>query len=268
MEVMKIQEDEPTGGICAFWLKIIAIVGMFLQHAALALPGAFPLGLEIFLQISGGFTFPILAFLLVEGFYATSNFDKYIQRIAIFGAISFIPHMFSLGSGFNIMFTLMVGLFLLDLRRRQGNSATFWLAFIGLSLITATFDWGIIGPITIVMYDMIKNEKTRRIVVPIFFAVGVVVYSTAFSMMLAPFIDMEAVMEETTIAGAFFPLGSLLTIPLLLMYKGKRGKRAKWFFYTFYPVHLVILAILSIIMGKNTLINTVREVIAELALYF
>jgi hypothetical protein len=252
-------------GICAFWLKIIAVTGMILQHAALVLPGAFPLGVEIFLQISGGVTFPLLAFLLVEGFRTTSNLNKYMMRVAIFGAISFVPHLFALGSGLNIMFTLLLGLYLLKLRREMGNRPKFWIIFVALTLASALFDWGIVGPISILMYDSIKNEKARRIVVPIFSTIGVVILGMIFAAILSPFVDMDALMAEATIAGAFFPLGSLLVIPLLLMYKGKRGKPAKWFFYVIYPVHLAVLAVISIAMGKNVLINTIRELVYELS---
>ncbi|MCL2674053.1 MAG: conjugal transfer protein TraX [Defluviitaleaceae bacterium] len=259
MQAEQLDEVQPIGGISAFWLKIIAITGMVLQHSALALPGTFPLGLEIFLQISGGLTFPIMAFLLVEGFNATRNLHNYMKRLAVFGAISFIPHLFALGSGLNIMFTLLVGLFLLNFRHKYGNSPKFWFAFIGLILVTGLFDWGVVGPIAIVLYDMIKNEKTRRIVVPIFIAVGVIVHGIVFSIVMAPFIDMEALLADTTIAGAFFPLGSLLTIPLLLMYKGERGRAVKWFFYAFYPAHLAVLAIISAVMGNNVFLNFVRQ---------
>ena len=38
-------------------------------------------------------------------------------------------------------------------------------------------------------------------------------------------------------------LFSLLALPLILLYNGKRGKlRLKYFFYAFYPLHLALLA--------------------------
>lgn len=38
-------------------------------------------------------------------------------------------------------------------------------------------------------------------------------------------------------------LFSLLALPLILLYNGKRGNlRLKYFFYAFYPLHLALLA--------------------------
>lgn len=267
---MQAEQANASTGISAFWLKIIAITGMLLQHTALALPGAFPLGFEIFLQISGGLTFPIIAFLLVEGFYATSNINKYMTRLAIFGGISFIPHLFVFSHGLNIMFTLLVGLVLLTMRQRFGSSPKFWFAFAGLTLASVILDWGIIGPVAIVLYDLIKNEKLRRILVPIFCAVGILALSALMAAVAAivPIDNLGFQLPETTIAGAFFPMGCLLVIPLLLMYKGARGRPVRWFFYIFYPVHLAVLAIISIVMGKNILISVIRTILYELGLFF
>ena len=42
---------------------------------------------------------------------------------------------------------------------------------------------------------------------------------------------------------------SLLAIPLLVLYSGKRGKyNLKYFFYLFYPVHLAVLHIIDMIL--------------------
>ena len=254
------------GGLSAFWLKVIAITGMFLQHMALALPGAFAYEFEVFLQISGGFTMPIMMFLLVEGFRATSNLDKYLKRVGLFAAISMVPHLFALGSGFNVMFTLLFGLLILRIRRSYGNAPRFWLAFIFITLASFPFDWGIVGPICIFLLYEIRNEKARRILMPVCFAIGTIVYSMLITAALGLIIDMNAV--YTSSAAMFFPVGSLLTIPLLLMYKGKRGQPMKWFFYVFYPAHFVVLAVISIVMGKNNLINMVQQIAHELSVLF
>ena len=42
---------------------------------------------------------------------------------------------------------------------------------------------------------------------------------------------------------------SLLSIPLVLLYNGKRGsKKLKYFFYAFYPVHILIIAGLTLVI--------------------
>jgi len=253
-----------SSGISAFWLKIIAITGMVLQHAALSMRGVFPLGLEIFLQISGGLTFPILAYFLVEGYRHTSDLKRYKTRLLIFGAISFVPHLMSLGSGLNIMFTMLAGLIVLEMRSRYGSTAKFWPIFTLASLLLIFFDWGTLGLVIILLNETIKTEKMRRILIPIIAAVGIIVYSAIMGIALSPFVDMEALAAKQTIAGAFFPIGSLLAIPLLLMYKGERGRRMKWFFYWFYPAHLVALAIISLLLGTNNLVNAISEALYAL----
>jgi len=57
----------------AYTLKIIAIVGMVLQHTAIILADVIPYGLEIPMHLAGGLTFPIMAFFLIEGLKHTSN---------------------------------------------------------------------------------------------------------------------------------------------------------------------------------------------------
>ena len=43
---------------------------------------------------------------------------------------------------------------------------------------------------------------------------------------------------------------ALLSLPLLLLYSGKRGKvNLKYFFYIFYPVHLALLQGLAMLLG-------------------
>ena len=38
---------------------------------------------------------------------------------------------------------------------------------------------------------------------------------------------------------------TVLAVPLLLLYNGRRGKGSKWFFYFFYPVHFLVFAALA-----------------------
>ena len=43
--------------------------------------------------------------------------------------------------------------------------------------------------------------------------------------------------------------GVILSIPLLMLYNGKRGKKSKfmkWIFYIYYPLHLLILGLIGL----------------------
>ncbi|MCL2372693.1 MAG: conjugal transfer protein TraX [Defluviitaleaceae bacterium] len=249
-------------GISAFTLKLIAIIGMIAQHTVLALPGVFPFGVEVAANIAGGLTFPILAFFLVEGFRHTSDLSKYKKRILLFAFISFIPHLISLGSGLNIMFQLLFGLMLLEYRRKHGSNAKFWLLFVLTGVLTIIFDWSATAYIVILAYEAIRSEKLRRIVTPVIASVGLVVFSIVVSIIFSLFIDPDVLAEGASKATMFFPLGCLLVIPLLLMYKGKRGPKMKWFFYVIYPVHLLVLGIIAFIMGVGV-VHTFIDMVLE-----
>ena len=69
----------------AYKLKWIAIIGMILNHVAIALREVVPFGLQFPLYAVGGLTFPIMAFFVVEGYRHTSNLKRYMLRIFIFG---------------------------------------------------------------------------------------------------------------------------------------------------------------------------------------
>lgn len=39
-----------------------------------------------------------------------------------------------------------------------------------------------------------------------------------------------------------------LSIPLIMLYNGKRGNQNKWAFYIFYPAHLLVIYLLKILL--------------------
>lgn len=49
-----------------------------------------------------------------------------------------------------------------------------------------------------------------------------------------------------------YQIGIFLTVPLLLLYKGRQGKKSnvmKWGFYAFYPFHLLLLELVKMIVS-------------------
>ena len=105
----------------AFQLKLVAIICMIIQHTALALDATsinlLPIVRNIMIM-AGGVSFPIIAYLLVEGYKHTSSKMNYMLRMFIFALIAQAPFHMALShsnsiASFNVMFTLTIGLLLL-----------------------------------------------------------------------------------------------------------------------------------------------------------
>jgi len=240
----------------AYKLKWIAIIGMVLSHVVIAWWEIIPIPLAVPLAMAGGLTFPIMAYFVVEGYRYTSNVRRYVFRMFVFGVISIPFHILTFRMfAFNIMFTLIVGVLCLILYDKIKIRPLFWLLFIFISLLTMVpvmFDWSVIGVIVILLFHIIRNEKSRRIIPPI--VAGV--YMTALTLFMAwtfthPYIevhmatyDFELSLASTAALGGF-----IASAVLLMKFNGERGKRMKWFFYAFYPAHLAILGIVSLALG-------------------
>ena len=81
----------------AFHLKIIAIIAMTINHLGQNLAPKFnPLWWEFTYQFIGKLTFPIMAYLLIEGYRHTKRFKNYVLRLALFAVISILPYHYVL----------------------------------------------------------------------------------------------------------------------------------------------------------------------------
>lgn len=105
-------------GISGYWLKVIAVISMLIDHTSAVILEQIP-GLEnpaFLMRIIGRLAFPIYCFLLVEGFYHTRSRAKYAGRLFLFALISEVPfdlafsrRMWDFSSN-NVFFTLLFGL--------------------------------------------------------------------------------------------------------------------------------------------------------------
>jgi len=244
----------------AYKLKWIAIIGMFFNHAVLALREVIPFGLQLPLFAIGGVTFPIMAFLVIEGYKHTSNLKKYLLRIFVFALIAQVPYMWALRdfARLNIMFTIFVGLLLMllydSIKKPITKHLIFWPVFAVALVVSFWFDWMIVGLIIMIMYHLISNEKRRRVLPPIIIGVfyilsgamsvlGYLAYGDGFGLGMYSLAGRDAIVVSTFFVGVVF------SAFLLKGYNSKRGKSMKYFFYLFYPLHFVILGLIAYALG-------------------
>lgn len=241
------QQDalEPSrgSGVSSFLLKMIAIVSMTLNHTSIIFHDYLPQELNCVLIACGGLAFPIMAFLIGEGYRHTRDVRKYALNLFIFAILSQVPFsLFLSGQVYqgNVLFTLLLGLLVLCLNDRVKNRVYFWLMFVGVVLLSFFLDWGVVGPIMVYLYAT-QTSKFNKFVLPVIIPIlgmGVPQLVALFSL------------------GIYEALGNLLyllvgcglTIPLLIAYKGKRGPSAKYLFYAYYPAHILMLGLVRELM--------------------
>ena len=232
-------------------LKIIAAVFMLIDHIGYIL---FP-QYEI-LRIIGRMSFPIFAFMIAEGCYYTKNKLRYflgIFSLAIVCQIAYYIFDESFDMGILITFSLSIlMIYSLEYFKKKlfSSDTTFKERLLALGIFALTvaivyllnrylsIDYGFWGCMIPVFASVFRTrrktlpdrlQKFDCLVVHVFMmTVGLVILSLA-------------------VAGNQFY--SLLAIPLLLTYSGKRGKiNMKNFFYIFYPAHLVVLQAISMLL--------------------
>ncbi|MCL2530970.1 MAG: conjugal transfer protein TraX [Oscillospiraceae bacterium] len=244
----------------AFQLKWIAIVGMVLNHMVLGWWDIIPTWLAVPMYAAGGLTFPIMAYFVVEGYRHTRSLGKYMLRLALFGLIALPFHFLVFGAlMLNILFTIVVSLFCLWLYDKLAHKRwLFWLLFAGICVLTAfplSFDWAIIGPIVVMMTQIIKDEQRRR-TWPAITAGAVFLFSSLGMLKMSLVAELDAITQaDSTMmwVSSTFMLGCLAAALLLRHYNGQRGPCMKWAFYIAYPVHLAAIALLALAFGLTQL---------------
>ncbi len=70
-------------------LKIIAMVSMFIDHAAVAFPAVVPEGSAAYfvMRVIGRIAAPVFFWLLVQGYHHSSDLRKYLLRLLILSLI-------------------------------------------------------------------------------------------------------------------------------------------------------------------------------------
>lgn len=218
-------------GISSFSLKIIAIVGMTCNHVSWVFSDLLPFPLLCALEGAGGLTFPIMAFLLAEGWRHTSDICKYEKRLAVFALVSQIPYSLFLAPQGNVLITLLLGLILLHLHDILKNRAVWWVAVVAGIVISAACDWGIIGIPMILIAALMPTRRQQALISAVLPMAGFGI--PALISVISGGIE--------ALPSLVYALGNGVAGLLLCSYNGKRGRPLKWFFYAYYPLHIALL---------------------------
>ncbi|MGO5094253.1 TraX family protein [Agathobaculum sp. LCP25S3_E8] len=245
--------------INTYWLKVIALVAMTFSHIATIFFDIFPHYIVILCAMVGGITFPIMAFLLVQGANSTRNIQKYLLRMFVFWIISIIPfhvatsirvmHNHSFFDLFNnVGCTLFFSLLMLHLLIKfdKVKSTAKWFIVSLFFGITLSSDWGGIGIIVIYCTYAFRNSKFKIYLAPCLISaeiilLGFIKYFFLGFRLVEPFYLMDSVLRG---------LGPLLAIPLLKSYDATSTRPSvlsKYLFYVYYPLHLLVIGIVAYI---------------------
>ena len=236
--------QKPKFGLTNNQLKIIAMVSMLCDHVGLLF---FP-DHEIF-RIIGRIAFPIFAYMIAEGCRYTKNRAKYLGMIAAmaiaFQAVYFVA-MGSIYQGILVTFSLaIITIYSVDgiLHAKKLWARLCCLLPLGF---VAFFVFGL--PHILVGTDFALDYGVWGILLPL------IVYfmpSRPWQVGGATCLLLIRAVYYGLLANPTRPVQwwSLLVIPLLVLYNGKRGKaKMKYVFYIFYPAHIVILYGIAILI--------------------
>lgn len=227
--------------LSAFSLKVIAILCMTLDHTVVLWSAYMdPLTVSC-LRAIGRLTFPIMVFLLIEGYHYTSNRINYAGRLFVFAIISMAPFYMMEGKPWNVMFTLFTGLMLLiakdeAVRKFDGVDERVWTVLFLLvsgaaSWFLKEFDWGFTGILVIYIAGQIKDRRLRALLIAVLLFAGYMTKSGALSAL-----------------SLIFYSGLFISPVPLLLYNGERGrsygKISKYAFYIYYPAHIFVLCMI------------------------
>lgn len=229
------------------FLKMIAIAAMLMDHVAVVILeqgilavsqgntavinqffvsdiGSKVLFADRVLRGIGRISFPIVCFLLTEGFLHSRNRKNYVIRLGSCALISEV--FFDLAvydswfySGYqNVLFTLFVALLVLMGMQRFNRKPVLQIACIaigsGVSWLIRS-DYYIIGIILPAVFYWFRNEALFQMIIG----------------------GILSVIESI----GFFGSAILAYIPIM-MYNGKRGYwHLKYFFYVFFPLQFLVL---------------------------
>ena len=205
-----------------FQLKLLAMLAMTADHIGAVFFPEIPL-----LRWIGRLAMPVLCFFIGEGLRHTRSPRRYLLRLTGFALLSELPFDLAFYGGIewghqNVYFTLALGLLALWAIQSRGMEG--WLLALTAALAAELLgcDYGMYGVLLILLLDRFHSARSEQLA-------GVALLNLAFF-------------------GLQTQILSLIALPLLWLYNGKRGRDDRRLFYLYYPAHLCVLGILRFVL--------------------
>lgn len=224
-DTMPIQ-PKPVPALSGNTLKLIAAASMLIDHVGLIF---FPR--VAFFRILGRLAFPIYAFMIAEGCKYTHNRARYFCNLALLAALCQMVYYLADHSLYMcILVTFSLSVLVVYALQNFKKAPSFPSALILAAAVGTVYVLNLVFEIDYGFWGCL---------VPVFAAL---LHDTPYD---TPRWNTAMLGAGLLLVCAYYggiQFYSLLALPLLWCYSGKRGRRKlKYFFYIFYPAHLVLL---------------------------
>lgn len=233
-------------------LHILAMGLMLLDHMWATL---FPS--QAWMTCVGRIAYPIFAFLIVEGYFHTKDFKKYLLRMVLFAVVSEIPFNLMYNGTFfypyhqNVLWTFVIGLLAMKCMDWSKTKAK-W-CFVLISIVTvlvgtllgfALFtDYYGVGVLMILTFYLFRGRKWWQLL-----GQFCLLYWLNVEVLGGYYYEVELFGKTFEVIQQGLALFALIPIWL---YRGKQGYHSKpfqYFCYSFYPLHMLLLVLIGMVM--------------------
>lgn len=266
-------------GINSNVLKSIAMIAMLIDHIGYYFETNIPNGVYLACRIIGRISMPIFVYLLVQGFFHTKNYTKYIKRMTIFAVITQV--ILSILMLINKVYVSEYDILIY----KQGNILfTFTLALIVLKIlhdkiIIKKWDYnknmifkifiivGIIGISIFISLDYSVEVIMLAVIYYLIEKMKIMIYMTKSNaaITMKGFFAKAISYEKIKLTYGFAILSAQILINLyydtswymlfsvipIFLYNGEKGadkKYIKKFFYLFFPIHHALLYLIAMLI--------------------
>lgn len=231
-----------------FWIKIVAITTMLIDHMGVIL---FP-GFE-WMRVIGRLAFPLFAWMIAMGFRYTRSRRRYLIRLLVFALICEVPFQLAFpGHGSNVLWTLALGLIAICAWGAIEDKVVGAAAVLacGIAALALKSDYDIYGVATVLLFHLFREKEDRGklagsllllnlIYLPFSYKVWSTIldYENTARVAQLLFLRLQLVLIQTlSMASLFF----------VFTYNEKPGPlKAKYLFYAFYPAHILVLYLIA-----------------------